>query len=44
MLPEKIVRVALLLANFFSRLTTSYCIKFGLLYFFRFTKLCFFER
>ena len=30
MLPEKIVRVALLLANFFSRLTTSYYIKFGL--------------
>ncbi len=35
--PEKIVRIALLLANFFIRLTTSYYIKFGLVYFFRFT-------
>ncbi len=35
--PKKIVQIARLLANFFSRLTTSYCIKFGLVYFFRFT-------
>ena len=37
MRPKKIERIALLLANFFSRLTVSYCIKFGLVYFFRFT-------
>ena len=37
MRPKKIERIARLLANFFSRLTTSYCIKFGLVYFFRFT-------
>ena len=39
MRPKKIVRIARLLANFFSRLTTSYYIKFRLVYFFRFTKL-----
>ncbi len=37
MRPKKIERITLLFANFFSRLTTSYCIKSGLVYFFRFT-------
>ena len=39
MRPKKIVRITLLFANFFSRLTTSYYIKSGLVYFFRFTYL-----